>query len=150
MKKLGLLQLILFSISLFLFTACSESEHKNQNNEEVTLQQEVSKIESAMNDLQNKYDEIRQRKPSEAIDWAADDLKSIGDWEYKVIELSGLSAQDLEKELNDLGKDRWQVIWIKDTSETSMQVTLKRSTVSYLSKLPLSSIGRMMMNGEDQ
>jgi len=134
-----------FAICLF-FTACGSKEDESES----ASQEVVSKLESAMTDLQSKYDDLRNSKPSEALDWAADDLKSIGDWEYKIIEFSALSVQDIEKALNKLGEERWQVFWVKEISADELQFMLKRPTVSYLSKLPLSSLGKMMLGNEGQ
>ena len=146
MKQSIILKLIVSSVAFSLLCACnSENEKAPESNS-----QEESKLESAMAELQNKYEELRQAKPSAAFDWASEDLKNIGDWEYKIIELSGLSATELEDELNALGEERWQVFWVKENSNDKMQIMLKRPTVSYLSKLPLSSLGKMMMNGEGQ
>ena len=143
MKQSIILKLVVSGIVFSLLYACS-GENKEAPDSKV---QDVSKLESAMAELQNKYEELRQAKPSAAFDWASEDLKNIGDWEYKVIELSGLNSTELEDELNALGEERWQVFWINEDSNEKMQVMLKRPTVSYLSKLPLSSLGKIMLDG---
>ena len=143
MKQSLMIKLLLTSVLFSLLFACGNKEENKQNSQS----QDVSKLESAMAELQKKYEELRQAKPSAALDWASEDLKNIGDWEYKVIELSGLSATELEDELNTLGKERWQVFWVKENSTDNMQIMLKRPTVSYLSKLPLSSLGKIMLDG---
>lgn len=147
MKQSSFFKLSLITVCLSVLSACNPETETETTSTSST--QDVSKLESAMAELQNKYEELRQAKPTAAFDWASEDLKNIGDWEYKILELSG-SVTDLEDELNALGKERWQVFWIKDISANNIQVMLKRPTVSYLSKIPLSSLGKMMINGEGQ
>ncbi len=43
-----------------------------------------SAAEKALNELQAKYDELSQKGLSDPVQWAAEDLENIGDWEYKV------------------------------------------------------------------
>ena len=144
MKQSAAIKLLLSSVCLSLIFACGNENKKTVESNE----QDVSKLESAMAELQNKYEDLRKTKPSAAFDWASEDLKNIGDWEYKIIELSGLSSSELEDEFNALGEERWQIFWIKEKSNENMQVMLKRPTISYLSKLPLSSLGKIMLDGE--
>ena len=45
----------------------------------------------------------------------ANDLENIGDWEYKVIDLTDGCAAAMETTLNELGNDRWEVFWIENS-----------------------------------
>ena len=104
-----------------------------------------SAADKALEELQSKYDELRRRQPDDAVQWAADDLENIGDWEYRVVELSYKTSEDLETELNNLGDERWEVFWV-DRTHDGVVVLLKRPSVSYLGKIPLSQIGRFIID----
>ena len=106
---------------------------------------EPSAAEKALNELQAKYDELSQKELSDPVKWAAEDLENIGDWEYKVETLSLDSAEEFEAALNELGNDRWEVIWMEKKS-VGYTVFLKKPAVSYLNKIPLSSLGRFVID----
>lgn len=107
--------------------------------------EEPSAADKTLDELQAKYDALRQKEFDDPVQWAADDLENIGDWEYKVELLSHSDPGDLETALNKLGDDRWEVMWMERNNDGHM-VLLKRPSVSYLSKIPLSSIGRFIID----
>ena len=107
---------------------------------------EPSVTESALDDLQAKYDELVEDKLESPVQWAADDLENIGDWEYKVVELSGANAASLETTFNEQGNDRWEVFWIENV-RNGYRVMFKRPSRSYLSRIPLTQIGRFVIDG---
>ena len=109
---------------------------------------EPSAAEKALSELQAKYDELVQKQLDDPAKWAADDLENIGDWEYKVQEIPHISNSQLEEALNELGDERWEVSWIERT-ETGFLVILKKPSVSYLGKIPLSQIGRFVIGGQE-
>ena len=106
---------------------------------------EQSAADKALEDLQTKYDELTQKAIDNPMQWAADDLENIGDWEYKVEEFSRADPEELEAVLNDLGDERWEVIWIEKNAD-GYTVFLKKPSVSYLNKIPLSSFGRFIID----
>jgi len=107
---------------------------------------EPSATERTLDDLQSKYDELVEDKLESPVQWAADDLENIGDWEYRVVELPGAEPETLEETLNELGNDRWEVFWIENV-RNDYRVMLKRPSRSYLSRIPLSQIGRFVIDG---
>jgi hypothetical protein len=107
---------------------------------------EPSATEKALDDLQSKYDELVDNKLENPVQWATDDLENIGDWEYKVIEMPRADADSFETTLNELGNDRWEVFWIENV-RNDYRVMLKRPSRSYLSRIPLSQIGRFVIDG---
>ncbi len=109
---------------------------------------EQTPTERALRELQSKYDELARDRLEEPVQWASDDLENIGDWEYKVVDLSTLDIDHLEDELNSLGDERWEIVWI-DVLSGKRVALFKRPAVSWLSKLPLSQLSRMMLGGED-
>lgn len=123
-------------INLFLLSACGGNPD------------EPSATEKALDQLQEKYDEVVQDKLEDPMQWAADDLENIGDWEYKVLDIAGDDPELLETTLNELGNDRWEVFWIESEQE-NFRVMLKRPSKSYLRHIPLSQIGRFVIGGSD-
>lgn len=109
---------------------------------------ESSAAQKALDEIQNKYDELVKDKVDIPVDWATEDLENIGDWEYRVVRLSYTSPEDLEAQLNEYGNQRWEVTWLEDTPEGFL-VVLKKPSISYLSKIPLSQLGRIVIGGSD-
>lgn len=107
---------------------------------------ERSTTQKTMDEMQRKYDELVEEKLENPVDWATDDLENIGDWEYKIIEISFSDIASMEKSLDELGNDRWEVFWIENVAN-GYRIMLKRPSRSYLSRIPLSQIGRMMIGG---
>lgn len=97
----------------------------------------------AFEKLQKKYDELVEEKLDDPVKWAADDLEKIGDWEYRVLNVAFTSPDDLEAELNKLGNERWEAIWMERSTEGFL-VVAKKPSVSYLSRVPLSQLGRLV------
>lgn len=110
--------------------------------------QQPSTAERALNELQAQYDDLLKDKVDVPVDWAADDLENIGDWEYRVVSLSFTSPEDLESQLNEFGNERWDVIWLEKSPQGFLAV-LKKPAISYLSKLPLSELTRILTGGSD-
>lgn len=102
--------------------------------------EESSAAERALDELQRQYDELIKDKVDVPVDWAAEDLENIGDWDYRVEDLSYSSPEQLAMQLNELGNERWEVIWLERTPDGFLAV-LKKPSISYLSKIPLSKLG---------
>ncbi len=108
--------------------------------------QEPSSARKALDELQAKYDELVKEKLEDPVQWAADDIENLGDWEYRVENLSYSSTEDLAAQLNEFGNEKWEVIWLERTPEGFLAV-LKKPSVSYLSKIPLSQLGTIVIGG---
>ena len=128
------LPLIFLLAALFALAACSQSA------------EEPMAAEKALTDLQKKYDELIEGELDDPMQWASEDLGKIGDWEYRVLQLGNVSAAEFETALNEAGGERWEVIWIEKTLE-GHSIVMKRPSVSILSKVPLSQIGRLVIGG---
>ena len=110
--------------------------------------EEVSTAQKAMDELQKQYNELVEDKMGVPIDWATEDIENIGDWEYHVENLAFSTPDELAIQLNEIGNDRWEVIWLERTPDGYFTV-LKKPSISYLSKIPLSQLGRIMTGGSD-
>jgi hypothetical protein len=110
--------------------------------------EETSAAQKAMDELQKKYNELVDDNIDVPIDWATEDIENIGDWEYRVENLAFSTPEELTSKLNELGNDRWEVIWLQRTPEGYFAV-MKKPSISYLSKIPLSQLGKIMIGGSD-
>lgn len=87
--------------------------------------------------------ELLERNPREAMQWAQEDIENLGDWEYRIVELDDTSPDALAAELNALGDERWEAYWV-DPGPDGIRIFLKRSSISYLSRVPLSTLARLL------
>ena len=76
-------------------------------------------------------------------EWVLKDIENIGDWEYKVESYGPEQAKEIEKKLNELGKECWQCFWV-ESSKKGKVFYFKRTKLSYLSKIPTGAILRIM------
>ncbi len=105
-----------------------------------------SPAERALEELQEQYDRLRDKDFDAPMEWASEDIENIGDWDYRVVELPLSSPEELETALNEFGNERWEAFWV-ERSKNGVLVFLKRPSISYLSKIPLSQIGRFIIPG---
>lgn len=85
--------------------------------------------------------------PAEAVGWAQEDIENLGDWEYRIVEIDEREDSGVEAVLNALGNERWEVYWVQD-SNGGAKFYLKRPSLSYLSRVPLSTLLRIFPGGE--
>jgi hypothetical protein len=85
--------------------------------------------------------------PADAVGWAQEDIENLGDWEYRIVELDERDDAAIETALNALGDERWEVYWVQEGNGGD-RFYLKRPSLSYLNRVPLSSLLRMLPGGE--
>ena len=111
---------------------------------------EPSQADKALQELKQLYEEAKEKAPDDPIEWAKEDLRRAGDWEYRVVSLPAENGESLEKQLNSYGSDRWEVFWVRDTGNT-ITIFMKRPGKSYLMSAPLSDIGKAVSGaGSDE
>lgn len=111
-------------------------------------QDEVTGMRKAVENLQQQYDELIAERGGDPVEWAASDLENLGDWEYRVETIRLSSEADFAATLNEFGNDRWEVIWLERTPGGFM-VIMKKPSISLLSKIPLSQLGRFVIDGSE-
>lgn len=106
------------------------------------------KIEGA--DLQKEIEEVYERVkstgaqvPDNAVAWAAEDIKKIGDWDYKVIDIEETLPVEIEKRLDEYGRERWEVFWVEEKTGRK-RLYMKRPARSYLKHFPLREVLRTL------
>ena len=98
--------------------------------------------------LYEQAKEAGETAADDVYEWAREDLEAIGDWEYKVQYFANPNHIALEKQLNELGTERWEVVWI-DRQGPNLIVTLKRPSHTWLNKLPLGQLLKLAAPGGD-
>ena len=94
-------------------------------------------------DLYERARESGEEISSDVYEWAREDVEGIGDWEYRVVRLKGSDEPALQAELNALGAERWEVVWLERNGPV-LRLYLKRPKRSYLRHLPLSELPRLI------
>jgi hypothetical protein len=93
---------LLFSLVLFpLNIYCAE-----ENNHELSYWEQIKK----------KFEEAKsddKELSKQAKEWIEEDIKKIGDWEYKVLNIKHDDIDKLEQKLNELGNERWECFWME-------------------------------------
>ncbi|WOO39637.1 hypothetical protein [Rubellicoccus peritrichatus] len=79
--------------------------------------------------------------------WVIDDVKRIGDWQYRVIKVKASDPDAIEKELNALGEERWECFFVERVDEHLM-FYFKKSKISYLHKVSQGSLGKLIGDGD--
>ncbi|MDJ0919427.1 MAG: hypothetical protein QNJ05_16835 [Woeseiaceae bacterium] len=125
-------------LALSLLTACNPEP-----------QDEVAGVRKTVEKLQQQYDDLMAERGGDPVEWAASDLENLGDWEYRVETLRLTSEEDFAATLNEFGNDRWEVIWLERTPGGFM-VIMKKPSISLLSKIPLSQLGRFIIDGSGE
>ena len=107
---------------------------------------QVSALKERVRELYQQARESGQQVPKDALEWASQDLHRIGDWEYRIVDLPRESAQSRQARLNELGAERWEAFWMEPAGD-GIRVYLKRRSASWLGKIPLSELRRLLPSG---
>jgi len=99
--------------------------------------------------IQALYDSAKKAGDIDAesvTEWLKSDYESMGDWEYRVIQVTSKDSSVLEGELNLAGTERWEVFWVREGSG-NFTFFLKRPQRSYLRSIPLSDLLKLIPGG---
>lgn len=117
--------------------------------EETTLDPAPTATQRALDELSKAYESLAgllDEGSDEAVERVQGDIENLGDWEYRIVELEDAGTEALEADLNALGNERWETFWVESTRD-GIRFYLKRPSVSYLSRVPLSTLLRMLATG---
>jgi hypothetical protein len=103
------------------------------------------------NDLYNSLKEKGLTTAGSATEWLSDDIRNMGAFEYKVITLDGRDPARVEKQLNELGQQRWECFHVTGEGE-QMVFYLKKDRRSYLKNVPVKDLMKLipLMGGDGQ
>lgn len=125
--------------SVFAANGCNRVDQiKKSTSDKLANSDITGEIES----MYQKVKETGENVPDDAIQWAMADVKKIGDWDYKVVRVTGESPGEIEELLNDLGRMRWDCFWV-DRDDRGMTLYMKRTARSYLKHIPLRDVLRV-------
>ena len=102
----------------------------------------IAALKQRVQELYQQARESGQQVPKDALEWAQQDLRHIGDWEYKIVDLPREDPESRQARLNELGSERWEAFWMEPAGN-GMRVYLKRRSKSWLEKIPLSELRRL-------
>ena len=130
--------------ALSVSLSCRDSSPAPASPESIGESEVWSEVERLYELAKRKGEEV----PKDVYEWAKEDVQAIGNWEYKVQYFSNPNHIALENQLNELGKERWDVIWI-DRQGPNLIVTMKRPSRTWLNKLPLGQLLKLAAPGGD-
>jgi len=115
---------------------------------ESQLKDSVSGLWDEVKELYEKAREHGDKVPNDVADWARQDIRNIGDWEYLIVEIEIEDPVAIETQLNELGGDRWECYWVED-SDGGKRFYMKRPIRVYLRHIPLSQLLKLIpMTGD--
>ncbi|MFP6899337.1 MAG: hypothetical protein VCA36_00245 [Opitutales bacterium] len=137
MKKIFATFLTLCLVPLYLYP---EEKGKQEDKSFLDRGKKLlhEKVESGKKLLHEKVKGSKELK-GQTKNWIKEDIEDIGDWEYKIVAFGDKATTDLEKDLNQLGKSRWQCFWVEATGKDKV-FYFKRSKISYMHKMPAGGL----------
>ncbi len=126
---------------------CSGEDVK-ETEERSTVEETAEGIWEDVQDLYNKAREKGEKVPESTYDWIRQDLQGMGDWQYQVVDIQETDPEILVGMLNELGRDRWECIFI-EPYDTGRRFYFKKPVRVYLKNIPLSDILKMIPGGGD-
>ena len=100
-------------------------------------------------DLYNKARSLGEDVPRDALEWARQDIKRMGAWEYRVMDINEKDPDALTLALNELGEDRWECFWVEH-SRRSVRFYFKKSSRSYLKAVPVGDLFKLIPGKSDE
>jgi hypothetical protein len=97
-------------------------------------------------ELYRQAREAGENVPQDVMGWTLQDIARIGTWEYRIERIPG-EPGEVQAALNALGAERWEAYWVERDS-AGLTVHLKRRTRSYLERVPIGDLLRLVPRGE--
>ena len=107
---------------------------------------EKGEEENSQRNLKDDYERMKKsgKQWSEnAKEWIKKDIKKAGTWEYKIVITKLNDLQMLEKELNELGENRWEFFWV-EREEDKIIMFFKKSRTSYIRSIPAKEMLKLV------
>ena len=148
MKRV-ILVIMMTAVGLAACGGAGDAVSQQETDEAAPTVEDRSATERALEELAAAYEGVSGllgEGSEEAVDRVQEDIENLGDWEYRIVDLSNASPEALETELNSLGNERWEAYWVEPSAD-GIRVYLKRPSISYLSRVPLSALVRMLAGG---
>ena len=142
MKKTLTAFLTLCLIPLYLYPA--EEEKKEEDKSYLDRLKKIydEKVESGKK-LYEKNLGSGKDISAQTKEWLMKDLENMGDWEYKIAAFGNKVPEEMEKELNQLGNERWQCFWVDNAGKQKV-FYFKRTKMSFIQKIPAADLLRII------
>lgn len=141
-RPLRLAALVVLAASAFFGPALACSSGEELPGEGFTRED----LERRVRDLYERAREAGDEVPADVFEWAQQDVARIGDWQYRVLRIEDAGDEALQEHFTELGRERWQVFWLERRGG-AYRVFLKRPARSYLQRVPLSDLRRLVPSG---
>lgn len=106
--------------------------------------------DAVLEEVERIYEKARsigEEVPGNVMDWAVQDVKKLGDWEYRAVTVPAGGTDAVERTLNELGNGRWECFWVVER-DGETELFLKRPVRSYLKHIPLRDLLKVLPDGE--
>lgn len=127
MKRISIIMILLLSVANV--QATDKEEQESYLEEARRLYEELMKGDKDLSE--------------ETKRWIKEDLKNIGNWEYKTVLVPHRDIKKTEEKLNELGKERWECFWIEQHKD-GLVLFFKKPKISYLQKIPTGNLLRFL------
>lgn len=131
---------VLFCSLLLVGCGRDQKKQKEQKAVETSSWEEVQELYEK---AKNAGDDV----PKNVADWVKAEFQRMGTWEYRIATFNTNDYAELEKELNKLGKERWECYWF-EREGNAFRLAFKRPAQSYLQALPVKELMKLMVSGQ--
>jgi len=107
---------------------------------------EKAEEENSQRNLKDDYESIKKsgkQWSQNATEWIKKDIKKAGTWEYKIVTTKLNDLQMLEKELNELGLNRWEFFWV-EREQDKIIMFFKKTRTSYIRSIPAKEMLKLV------
>lgn len=101
---------------------------------------------NAMEWAQKQFEEAKaagETQANNATEWIQEDLKQAGTWQYKVVVTQNTDPEAVQKQLNQLGAERWDC-YSSESYGQGLMLQLKRPNKSVIRSLPARDVLRLL------
>jgi hypothetical protein len=131
---------MLFCSFFLIGCGSDQKKQKEQKAAETSSWEEAQKLYEK---AKNAGDDV----PKNVADWVKAEFQRMGTWEYRFVSLNANDTAELEKELNIMGKERWECFWLEREGNV-MRLAFKRPAQSYLQALPVKELMKLIAAGQ--
>ncbi len=100
-------------------------------------------------DLYERAKANGEEVPQDVAQWAKQDIRKMGSWEYRVEDIKDLDPLHIQRKLNELGAQRWECYWVESV-ENGKRFYFKKAGKSYLKAVPVGTLLRFFPMGGDE
>jgi hypothetical protein len=126
----------------FLLSGCG-SDQKNQKEQKAAETSSWEEVQKLYEKAKDAGDDV----PKNIADWVKAEFQRMGTWEYRIATFDANDYAELEKELNKLGKERWECFWL-EREGNALRLACKRPAQSHLQALPVKELMKLIAVGQ--